>query len=77
MRGWKIYGGFWDGSLKDRLFGKVENEMEEKIRGKKIKVGPIIFYPSKIRRKSGGNFFIKAMEIKLLSCPLINYKKVK
>ena len=40
MEGWKIYGGFQDGSLKGRLFGKVENGMEEKMGGKKIKEGP-------------------------------------
>ena len=69
MEGWKIYGGFWDGSLKSRLFGKVENGMEEKMGGKKIKEGPTIFDPFEIGRKSGGKVFYQSNEdeITLLS----------
>ena len=77
MEGWKIYGGFQDGSLKGRLFGKVENGMEEKMGGKKIKEGPQYFILLKLEGKVEGKFFIKAMKMKLLFCPLINYKKIK
>ena len=51
------------------MFGKVENGMEEKIGGKKMKMKPTIFYPSKIRRKNWGKFFYQNNEeqITLLS----------
>ena len=71
MRGWKIYGEFWNWSLKGRLFDKVENEMEEKMGGKKMKVRPTIFY-LKLSK-----LFYQSNKEQITLVSLINYKKVK
>ena len=63
MEGKKILSGFWDENDKIGLFGKKENKREGKRGSIKKLVGPSIFYPSDVGRKSEWNFFSTQLRV--------------